>query len=312
MTFPSRKAWSEHDIKEHRQGTTYKCFDCDKVFYTVSEFENHAQVVHTISNRSQLTALLVAAAQNKTETASLHCPLCLTTSFPTIRKFTSHVCAHMEDIALSTLPQHDSESDAEGPDSEFSDRSSASDTPQIFANPSNALDRLAQPIQEYRSGGEDEGVGNVPPPSPAGSLPHPLSDSPTEHMEFLETQQPSPDQNITLRKPLHPELVGFYEASPPQQKQMLGEIIYRRILDMTPENFAGKLPATLLKLGWTKLTGKTTGMMLEMDNKNLLDLYVCLLRSEFIVLMNIVSTGQHLWSRRSKKPLMSITTTCAR
>ena len=52
-----------------------------------------------------------------------------------------------------------------------------------------------------------------------------------------------------------PNLEALTSAPPPQQKQLLGEALYPKIQNMQP-----------------KLAGKITGMLLEMDNSELIGL----------------------------------------
>ncbi|KAK5082241.1 hypothetical protein LTR05_007385 [Lithohypha guttulata] len=83
---------------------------------------DHVDVFHENLNPAQRSILVAAAAQVKTETIQHWvCPLCKKTDFNTQRKYTSHVCAHMENIALPTLPR-----DVYGADDESHEEESSS------------------------------------------------------------------------------------------------------------------------------------------------------------------------------------------
>ncbi|KAK5105320.1 hypothetical protein LTS08_001597 [Lithohypha guttulata] len=98
--------WFDHELQEHRQKTIYECRDCHTICEEKSLFQDHVDVFHENPNPAQRSILVAAAAQVKTERIrNWVCPLCKKTDFNTERKYTSHVCAHMEDIALTTLPR---------------------------------------------------------------------------------------------------------------------------------------------------------------------------------------------------------------
>ncbi|KAK5075337.1 hypothetical protein LTR51_003736 [Lithohypha guttulata] len=106
VLFSTRKTWFDHELQEHRQKTIYECRDCHTICEEKSLFQDHVDVFHENPNPAQRSILVAAAAQVKTERIrNWVCPLCKKTDFNTERKYTSHVCAHMEDIALTTLPR---------------------------------------------------------------------------------------------------------------------------------------------------------------------------------------------------------------
>ena len=80
---------------------------------TQSEFRAHMTSRHPVTNPSQLNVLVSAAATLKFDINSCVCPLCQQKIFATTKQFKSHVCHHMEEIALGTLPQELYGSDSE-------------------------------------------------------------------------------------------------------------------------------------------------------------------------------------------------------
>lgn len=119
-TFSSRKAWSEHDFTEHRQEKHFECRGCQYTSTSEADFRIHVQEFHSQLNSHQKSTLILTATRIDTAPVdSWKCHLCNDSGFPTRRKFTSHVCAHMEDIALSTLPHYlfkDDEADGSSDD----------------------------------------------------------------------------------------------------------------------------------------------------------------------------------------------------
>lgn len=103
--FVSRKAWSEHD-KQHRCISNFYCDLCKYHSGTSNDFDEHISQKHAKLNRYQRDAFFSAATRTSdAKFTELTCPLCEKQDFSSLPKFSSHVCSHMEDIALSILPQ---------------------------------------------------------------------------------------------------------------------------------------------------------------------------------------------------------------
>jgi len=124
ITFTTRNSWAEHDVKMHRQKKGYECHDCQYVCEAEAEFKTHISAHHAALNSSQRGALVAAATRMQDqEAAEWPCPLCTKIGFSTPAKFKSHVCAHMEDIALGTLPREMYGSDEDDSSGEEGDES---------------------------------------------------------------------------------------------------------------------------------------------------------------------------------------------
>lgn len=81
---------------------------------TDSQMEGHISNDHRELNSAQRMAFLaVCRRQTPPDSTSWTCVLCDAKGFNTVRKYGSHVCRHMEDIALGTLPREMYRSDNE-------------------------------------------------------------------------------------------------------------------------------------------------------------------------------------------------------
>lgn len=102
--------------------------------------------------------------------------------------------------------------------------------------------------------------------------------------------QPGADAALTL-----PNLQALTSAPPTQQKQLLGEALYPKISALQHD-----------------LAGKITGMLLEMDNSELIGLYVTATQSQCTRSLGLTVTGLMMmtsFAKRLMKPLTCTTST---
>lgn len=121
----------------------YRCRNCDLHDMSRQSFDVHIVQNHANLNTNQRAAFMNAAKYSRPPNHwEWICPLCQTTGFGSARKCTSHVCRHMEDIALSTLP---SSIYADEPEEDTTEDDSVSD--QLFgaAEPKLNSTSLEQP-----------------------------------------------------------------------------------------------------------------------------------------------------------------------
>lgn len=116
LTFPTRRLWQEHEFSQHRLSISWTCPVCKKDLLSPDDWTEHIEANHR-SALSDVEARYAFAAAKTTKAQSIElqkCPLCLTYPGASQRAFTTHVCKHMESIALAALPNEatsDSESD---------------------------------------------------------------------------------------------------------------------------------------------------------------------------------------------------------
>ncbi|ERF75962.1 hypothetical protein EPUS_01328 [Endocarpon pusillum Z07020] len=114
VTFPNRKAWSEHELTQHRTHQSWRCRLCATTFTSETSLAEHSQLKHELPQHycKLLAASSVAKSIDPLPVTDERCPLCLQEGWPSRRKFETHVGRHLEEIALSVLPR-DVESDSD-------------------------------------------------------------------------------------------------------------------------------------------------------------------------------------------------------
>lgn len=136
------------------------------------------------------------------------------------------------------------------------------------------------PVQPGRGG-----MGMGMQAGPMGGFPQQGRGPMVPSMGQAGMMQPGADAALTL-----PNLQALTSAPPNQQKQLLGETLYPKISVMQPE-----------------LAGKITGMLLEMDNSELVGLYVPATRNGCTQCSALIVTGLMMmtsFARRLTKLLM--------
>ncbi|TVY76035.1 hypothetical protein LSUE1_G007787 [Lachnellula suecica] len=115
-TFPTRKLWQEHEFSQHRVDITWTCPVCREESLNPDDWKEHVESNHR-NSLSDVEARYAFAAAKRTRAQPIElqrCPLCLTVPGKTQRAFTTHVCKHLESIALAALPNEaSSDSEAE-------------------------------------------------------------------------------------------------------------------------------------------------------------------------------------------------------
>ncbi|KAH7121852.1 hypothetical protein B0J13DRAFT_567358 [Dactylonectria estremocensis] len=116
--FSHRGDWSKHMTKEH--WITWQCsFGCPGDFHTVEDFRKHTKTSHgkevPHDKIDILQSLSISPEPSKAETT---CPLCLNYPITSSQQYSSHVGAHLEQLALFTLPRQEYEEADDDDDSE--------------------------------------------------------------------------------------------------------------------------------------------------------------------------------------------------
>ena len=196
-TFPSRKAWFEHESVSHLSVQKYHCQLCVAVSDDEPGFFIHSATEHGCSshNPHQRRAMLSAARKAHIRPAdNLQCPLCRLENFCTThRDFAIHVGRHMEEVALSSLPRQD-ESDEEG------QGLSDSEGEQLQSEPGGMISRFVQ----SSASPEDR---QIDPKSPDIEVDQPLDQQLTQHAERLKKLQ-----NLMIEH-LQPQCSAFARIS---------------------------------------------------------------------------------------------------
>ena len=118
--FESRTQWFDHEMDFHRR--EWNCLFCDEQWKTPKEVENHIMQQHNSEiGKGTLSAAIEAASQPIRQISTSACPLCdykyeLSRSqkassdegngFISLEKFRNHLGYHLEQLALSALPEH--------------------------------------------------------------------------------------------------------------------------------------------------------------------------------------------------------------
>ena len=127
VIFPTRKLWVDHETNEHRRKFYWTCSECSDELPSSSALTEHLRLIHNlIFSECHLDSVLDAAKITKMETLQNEkCPLCLEDFSSSSHKLLTHICRHMESIALASLPR-DTDSDTEQHSENQSDISSSS------------------------------------------------------------------------------------------------------------------------------------------------------------------------------------------
>lgn len=103
-TFSTRDAWAEHD-RTHSGTVTFVCSSCPCTYHTPGQLEAHLfQTHHELTSEQRHESMSTAIRPQAEDFGNRSCPLCHMSNFPSTHKFRSHVCQHLEDIALATVP----------------------------------------------------------------------------------------------------------------------------------------------------------------------------------------------------------------
>lgn len=114
LTFPTRKLWQDHEFSQHRVEISWACPVCKAELSSPEEWNEHVERNHRYS-LTDVEVRYAFAAARRTRAQPIErqkCPLCLTVCGTNQRAFTTHVCKHLESIALAALP-NEATSDSE-------------------------------------------------------------------------------------------------------------------------------------------------------------------------------------------------------
>jgi hypothetical protein len=131
-TFPSRKAWYEHESTHHFSRQHFHCRVCPASYQEEHDFLGHSFKDHGVVDNLQLRSSILATAKVSylISPEDLQCPLCDVKCFSKHREFATHVGKHHEEIALCSLPPY-GESDDD--DAEVSSEDDAPSVDQVMA-----------------------------------------------------------------------------------------------------------------------------------------------------------------------------------
>ena len=113
IRFDTRSAWAVHEFSQHRYLTEWTCPQCDQAYNDPLLWEKHLSVDHKTPLSGEKLQALLSAVACKTFKQSHEevCNLCKCFQTRNKREFVTHVCQHMEDIALMAIPRVQIEED---------------------------------------------------------------------------------------------------------------------------------------------------------------------------------------------------------
>jgi hypothetical protein len=106
-TFPTRQLWGNHEFGKHRMKTTWRCYECSADLANPEDLNTHLRNQHQTPFSDSQLAMVASTAKISLPMSvkDMKCPLCLSHAGDTRRDFEKHVGKHMEEIALTSLPQ---------------------------------------------------------------------------------------------------------------------------------------------------------------------------------------------------------------
>ena len=124
--FQTRKLWADHEFTQHRTVTYWRCSECSSEISSPQNLTTHLQVDHHLAfSQLNLASVLSSSERTREIVEYEDCQLCQEHPGDSRRAFVSHMCRHMEYIALASLPRNtDSDTDQNSQVSEESDKGS--------------------------------------------------------------------------------------------------------------------------------------------------------------------------------------------
>ncbi|KAF7510259.1 hypothetical protein GJ744_006955 [Endocarpon pusillum] len=125
-TFPSRKAWFEHETSCHLSRHKICCPQCDTSYEKENDFLDHCERQHDMSLRNpqlRSSALANAIVSYLEKPSSIQCALCSRRGFASLRDYSTHLGRELEEVSLYPLPDLD-DSDEENEDDSENESSS--------------------------------------------------------------------------------------------------------------------------------------------------------------------------------------------
>ncbi len=136
-SFPTRKAWADHEFSVHRTTKIWICNDCAARFSERTKYREHAYSSHgNVLMRNQLEALVNSAEKRIDISEENVCPFYFELLGNQSRTFTMHVSRHMEEVALAILPRETAFEDDRGSAGSSIDSSGLKDMPGLLQGPS--------------------------------------------------------------------------------------------------------------------------------------------------------------------------------
>ena len=120
-TFPSRKAWFEHETTCHLSRHTICCPQCDTSYEKENDFLDHCERQHNMTLRNpqlRSSALANATVSYPEKPSSIQCALCNRRGFASLRDYSTHLGRELEEVSLYPLPDLDDSDEENEDDSE--------------------------------------------------------------------------------------------------------------------------------------------------------------------------------------------------
>lgn len=207
-TFPSRKAWFEHETTCHLSRHTICCPQCDTSYEKENDFLDHCERQHNMILRNpqlRSSALANAIVSYPEKPSSIQCALCNRRGFASLRDYSTHLGRELEEVSLYPLPDLDDFEEENEDDSEDESSGREITVPGWTTSLSGDIPTTYANIEQISSNVWTEYVQQVPSPIylPRTPIPPPLrvEVSPIEGQNFV------PEYN-------HRNIQGFYHPFP--------------------------------------------------------------------------------------------------